>query len=363
MRVSVAMATYNGAAHLEAQLESLLRQTLKPAELVVADDASTDETREILSRFAASAPFPVHVRCNDNNVGWRENFFRALDRCSGDLIAFCDQDDVWLPEKISRCVRSFSDPSVLLVYHGAEVIDADGNRIGSLARYQRQSSPIAAPLSLGPWHNVLGLTLMFRSELRRFSHHWPRSLDRGALGEREPHDQWFVFLASTLGKVAYVDEELVRYRQHGRNAVGLSSKGGAAARLRAVAPEPVVRPLTAHRQLIKLQDAIAARVSILESIHAEHPELADRVAPALSAYAELADQVAMRNQIYSEDSLPEKIARTRAAAQRHKNGDSAWRLPSSPGPWSDLFVSTAVGMMPALGRQLTSATPIRDSVD
>lgn len=351
MKVSVAMTTFNGARFLADQLDSLARQTHLPGELVVVDDGSQDDSVAILERFATTAPFPVVVHRNPQNIGWRQNFFRALARCRGDAVAFCDQDDIWHPEKIAACAAALADPRVLFVYHGAETIDQAGARIGDLRHYQSQPEPVAPPLTLPPWKNVLGFSVMFRADLRRFDAYWPHSRDRGALGEREAHDQWFYFLASTLGCVAYVDRELVRYRQHGGNAVGLSSRGGIADRIRAIVPEPAVRPFTAHRQLVKLQDAIAARMAILRAMAAEHAELRPRIEPALAAYAELGAKAERRARIYAEKSVAKRIATAwSSAGEQRRAGD--WTLPGPPGAWSDLLVSSLSGAAPAVARRL-----------
>lgn len=357
MRVSVAMTTFNGARFVEAQLTSLLEQTKQPAQLIIVDDASTDQTPAILHRFAAAAPFEVQVHRNPANLGWRANFFRALEHCEGDVIGFCDQDDVWHRDKIAACAGALEDPRALLVYHGAELVDADMRRMGDLRAYQSQAMPLAPPQSLGPWKDILGFTMMFRGELLRFSRYWHMSLDRGALGERDPHDQWFAFLASTLGHVAYIDRDLAQYRQHGLNAVGVMSKSGAAARLRSLMPEPAVRPLTAHRQLVKLIDAIYARLAILEHMRADEPTLIRLLDSAIAAYRELEAQAALRAAIYDEPNPVKRIARARAAAQAVEARRSAWRLPQSPGPWSDLLVRTAGGLIPPIGARLMSARP------
>lgn len=357
MRVSIAMTTYNGARFVEAQLASLIDQSQPPSQLVIVDDASSDATPALLDHFAATAPFEVQVHRNPRNLGWRANFFRALEHCDGDLIGFCDQDDVWHRDKIAACVAALEDSRALLVYHGAELVDAEMNRLGDLRAYQSQPMPLAPPQSFGPWKNILGFTMMFRAELRRFDRHWSLSLDRGALGERDPHDQWFAFLASTLGHVAYVDRDLALYRQHGLNAVGILSRGGAAARLRQMVPEPVVRPLTAHRQLVKLSDAIHARVAILERIRAEEPDLAPRLDTAIAAYHDLDRQAGLRAAIYDERNPIKRIARVRAAAQAGAERAGPWRLPASPGPWSDLLVRTMSGLAPPIGARLMSARP------
>ena len=95
--VSVVMATYNGAAFIDEQLRSLAAQTVLPSELVVSDDGSTDGTLVHVERFAEVAPFPVLVLRNTEPLGYGENFLRAARLATGDCIALCDQDDVWLP--------------------------------------------------------------------------------------------------------------------------------------------------------------------------------------------------------------------------------------------------------------------------
>ena len=101
-RVSVAMGTYNGERFIRQQLESIAQQTLLPCELVVRDDASTDGTLTIVEEFASHAPFPVRIHKNDVRLGYPDNFMQAAILTNGDWIAFCDQDDFWLPQKLER---------------------------------------------------------------------------------------------------------------------------------------------------------------------------------------------------------------------------------------------------------------------
>ena len=99
--ISIAMATYNGEQFLDEQLRSLNEQVTPPHEIVVCDDQSTDRTRDLLARFARKASFPVKLFTNDRRLGWRENFLRAARLCSSEYISFCDQDDIWLKEKLA----------------------------------------------------------------------------------------------------------------------------------------------------------------------------------------------------------------------------------------------------------------------
>ena len=104
-KISVAMATCEGGRHLEAQLQSIAAQQRLPDELVVCDDASSDDTIEIARRFAERAPFPVRIETTEIRLGITANFERAVSLCAADVILLADQDDVWLPEKIALLER------------------------------------------------------------------------------------------------------------------------------------------------------------------------------------------------------------------------------------------------------------------
>jgi glycosyltransferase involved in cell wall biosynthesis len=90
LRVSVAMATYNGARFLGPQLESILDQHRQPDELVIVDDSSTDETMEVSETFKRRARFSVRVLANERNLGSTATFERAIQECSGDVVALGD---------------------------------------------------------------------------------------------------------------------------------------------------------------------------------------------------------------------------------------------------------------------------------
>jgi glycosyltransferase involved in cell wall biosynthesis len=106
MKISIAMATYNGEKYLLEQLESFLIQEIKPDELIVCDDGSTDKTLEILNNFAEKAPFDVKIYRNKTNLGYSKNFEKAILLCSGDLIFLSDQDDVWFKNKIKEVLHN-----------------------------------------------------------------------------------------------------------------------------------------------------------------------------------------------------------------------------------------------------------------
>ena len=120
------MTTFNGARYLGEQLNSLSCQTVKPLELVVCDDGSTDETVAILQSFSALAPFTVRMFQNAERLGYKQNFIKAASLCTGSLIAFCDQDDIWNDDKLYVVSKYFSQSDDLLVAHDYCVFFDDG---------------------------------------------------------------------------------------------------------------------------------------------------------------------------------------------------------------------------------------------
>jgi glycosyltransferase involved in cell wall biosynthesis len=217
--ISVAMATFNGAEFLRSQLDSLAVQTRLPLEVVISDDCSTDGTLEIAASFAKAAPFPVRIYENQVNLGYRANFMRAASLSRGELVAFCDQDDVWLADKLTKCAEAFEQPGAMLVFHDANVVDAEDRfirRMGSAATRNR----VNPPNSVAPMTFSLGFTQVFDRSLLEYVAYWSQTIDHFHPMEPMAHDQFFFFLASVLGNIVYLDEALVSYRQHRSNLFG-----------------------------------------------------------------------------------------------------------------------------------------------
>lgn len=218
--ISIAMATYNGAPFIDDQLDSIERQTRRPAELIVCDDQSTDDTVAHVERFAARAPFPVCIQVNPQRLGWRANFMRATDLCTHELIAFSDQDDIWYPDKLSTMLPRFDDASVTMVYHNADLVDAQGVPYDTWLPIDDDETRIDALSRPTTWINPNGLTMMFRGWLTRFNDLWPDTDWPPAPEHPFAHDQWFFDLATNLGTVLLLPQRLLGYRQHGGNSVG-----------------------------------------------------------------------------------------------------------------------------------------------
>ena len=221
MKISLALTTYNGEAYLEAQLRSIAEQTRPPDEMVVCDDGSKDRTLEMLEAFAASVPFPVRIVRNEVNLGSTRNFEKAAMLCTGEAIAFCDQDDVWLPEKLARCEAALeANPNAGLVFTDATVVDRELKSLGFTmweavlfnAERQHRMTHGEAMEVLMERNVVTGACMMFRATVLDlvvpFSTLWV-------------HDAWIAMLVSLFYDMAIVPEPMMLYRQHGNNQIGI----------------------------------------------------------------------------------------------------------------------------------------------
>lgn len=211
MRISIAMATYNGANYLQDQLDSFLYQTRPPDELVVCDDGSTDETLSLLETFRAQAPFAVHIHRNEARLGYAKNFERALSLCTGDIIFLSDQDDVWFCRKIAEVERIFQVRQTAFVVQ-ADMVLADQ---AMQPTGHTQLSNILA-IGLGSASYVWGCGSALRRSFLDLALPFPV--------DGTGHDNWIHRLALALEVRILHPVPLQYYRRHGANAsAGLAS--------------------------------------------------------------------------------------------------------------------------------------------
>jgi glycosyltransferase involved in cell wall biosynthesis len=213
-RISIAMAVYNGELFIREQLESFLRQTRLPDELVVSDNCSTDSTLDIVREFAAGAPFAVQLLINERNLGVRKNFERAISACSGDLIFLSDCDDVWYANKIDVMEQALRRwPAAAIAVCNADIVDEDLRRLGSTVWGAGHFSPnrrLRRNLTDGKGFRrtvpAPANCMAFRGRFK-------------SLVLPLPDDFFGRFIASTIvysgaGGVALLTEALLAYRQH-----------------------------------------------------------------------------------------------------------------------------------------------------
>lgn len=222
-RVSVAMTTYNGAAHLAEQLASIAAQSVEPDEIIIGDDGSTDRTPEIVERFTATTSIPVAFWPNARRLGSTGNFVETLTRCTGDLVVFSDQDDVWNVDRIEQTVRAFHDrPACDLVFSDGALIDANGHLIpGSL--WQRAMVTRAdldafaagrSAMALLRRNVVTGATMAVRRRA---------ALDALPVPDGWVHDAWWALTLGIDRPVVPIAASLIRYRVHPHQQLGLAS--------------------------------------------------------------------------------------------------------------------------------------------
>jgi len=131
MRISVAMCTYNASRFLREQLDSIAFQTRPIEELVICDDGSQDNTAEIIRNFSLNTSLHVRFIQNGQNLGTARNFEKSISMCKGELIALCDQDDVWFPEKLEKLAGILEgDHTLGGAFSDAELIDEQSQPLG-----------------------------------------------------------------------------------------------------------------------------------------------------------------------------------------------------------------------------------------
>lgn len=213
MKISIAMATYNGQQYVRQQLQSILHQTKLPDELVVVDDCSSDHTVQLIQHFAALAPFKVILIKNIKNLGHELTFGKALSACTGDLVFLCDQDDFWFPEKIQRMSEVFAKkPHIKLLVCDAHVTDEHLSPSGLSVRSKLKRSLILGRFETGL---TLGCATAVKKDLLNFV--LPLCFDNG-----EPfcygHDTLLHEVAHIFGVRSVFRPVLQYYRRHAEAA-------------------------------------------------------------------------------------------------------------------------------------------------
>lgn len=207
MKISVCIATYNGEKYIQEQLSSILSQLNQDDEIIISDDGSKDNTLGIIHSFNDSRIKMFH---NTGKHGLVPNFENALRHASGDYIFFSDQDDIWAPNKVKRCIKSLQNND--LVIHNSLIMDGKG-KISNIDFFSIRKS------GKGYWRNLyknsfVGSCMAFRKELLPYVLPFPKHILW--------HDMWIGLIAERKGKTIFISNTLLYYRRHGNNASATS---------------------------------------------------------------------------------------------------------------------------------------------
>jgi len=216
-KVSILLATYNGAKYLKEQLDSLYAQTNSNIEIIARDDRSSDNTIEILKSH------DVKLLTRKENLAAKGSFAELLSyavaNCESDYFMFCDQDDVWESDKVEKTLAKMQELEQefsnipLLVHTDLKVVDEHLHTIGASMWAYENIDPSKNSLNRLLIHNTItGCTMMINRKLAQKC----LPIPNGAI----MHDWWIGLVASSFGKIAYIDQSTIQYRQHSKNDTG-----------------------------------------------------------------------------------------------------------------------------------------------
>jgi glycosyltransferase involved in cell wall biosynthesis len=213
MKVSVLISNYNYARYLPAAIDSVLAQTHRDIEIIVVDDGSTDDSRNVITQLQEKTPDKIKV-IFQKNQGQGGAFNAGFERASGDIVAFLDADDVWKPNKLQRIVEAFSRPDIVGIMHHLDTIDADGKVIKNVSTQGAKLGENLAKIILktgNAWCFPPTSGLAYRrSSLQKVFPIDP-------IKWRIWADGCIIYCTAFLGKVKTLNEELGSYRIHGAN--------------------------------------------------------------------------------------------------------------------------------------------------
>lgn len=223
----ILMSTYNGEKFLAAQIDSIISQTFERWVLIIRDDGSTDGTVEIIKKYCQTDPRILFLKDDLGNLNILKSFSVLMQKASTreeDFIFFCDQDDVWLSNKLALQVsllrnleNKYGPDNPILVHSDLRVVDNNLNEIhSSYLGFEKIKRNTVFPLKTLLINNfVTGCTLGMNRKLLKISTPIP---DNAFM-----HDWWCALCAATAGKIGFIDEATLLYRQHRQNSIG--SKG------------------------------------------------------------------------------------------------------------------------------------------
>lgn len=222
--VTILLATYNGKDYIAEQLDSLLGQSYSSFVCYIHDDGSTDGTIEIIKKYEERFPDKFKIYDYERKGSSQLNFYSLLPFITTPYAMFCDQDDVWKKDKIEKELNELKKLELeegdipILVFTDLEVVDKQLNTIDTSFFKYMSINPENTSIKLLLFDGVAaGCTIMLNKKLVDL-------INRSNHGEIM-HDLWATFIASALGKIVFLPESTIYYRQHGNNVIGAKIKG------------------------------------------------------------------------------------------------------------------------------------------
>jgi len=311
--IDIVLPVYNGADFLAAQLDSLQRQSFTSWRVLIRDDGSSDATPDIIKSYAEVDERILILSDEQGKLGAIRNFSCLLAHTRAEYVVLCDQDDVWLPDKIEKSLNLLlrmekDEPGIpLLVHSDLKVVDQSLKEIApSFWQFQHVDPESSGRIGRLLVQNVaVGCTMIMNRRLVELALPMPESVLM--------HDWWIALVACALGKVGYIHEPTVLYRQHGSNTLG-------------------GRRYDMHRILERLCSSAQVRTDLLGTIYQArdllqaHGSLMDRQKhDIVSRYSTILDRHRMVRVL---DMLRYRFFKTGVL----RNMATAWVLLSLPGP-------------------------------
>lgn len=215
--VQIVLSTYNGGKYLQEFLDSLLNQTCKDFKLIVRDDASTDNTVNILKQYSLVDKLFI----SQDNIGVVGSFNCLLKEfiynSKDEYLLFADQDDVWSKNKIELLLNYANNKKPLLIHSDLSIVDQELNLINSSFFKYKNLNPYCDDLSNILFQNIAtGCTMLINRKLASLIYPIPK--------EAIMHDWWILLVAKVFGEIKFIDEALLLYRQHDNNTIGVYNK-------------------------------------------------------------------------------------------------------------------------------------------
>jgi len=220
--LQILLATYNSSRFLRAQMDSLLAQDRQDFEILVRDGGSNDNTMEILEDYRRKHPERIKILGRDT-ASAVENFSVLLNASTAPLVMFSDHDDVWKPNKVRLTIERYREAesawgsdTPIMVFTDSEVVDSELNAISpSMIRFQNLNTKAMTLNRLIVQNVPSGNTMLLNRALVDLAKPIPASAVM--------HDHWLTLVAATMGKIVFLDEPTIYYRQHSNNIYGASN--------------------------------------------------------------------------------------------------------------------------------------------